>query len=112
MQCIFCQIVEKKNPAKIVYEDEKVLGFEDIQPEAPIHLLFVPKKHIEWKDNFDEEDLSLLSKMISSAKETAIERNIFHACKLIFNIGKTGHISHVHLHLIGGWEKDIPMKNV
>lgn len=108
MECIFCKIANKANPAEIVYEDEEILGFKNIEPEAPIHLLFIPKKHIEWRD----EEIKFLNQLILVAKKIAIEQNIFPACKLIFNIGKTGHISHVHLHLIGGWDKEIPMDNV
>lgn len=99
-------------PSEIVYEDEKILGFKNVKPEAPVHLLLIPKKHIEWEDEFSEEDLSLLSKLISAAKKVAVEQGIFGASKFIFNIGKAGHISHVHLHLLGGWKKKTPMHNV
>jgi histidine triad (HIT) family protein len=110
--CIFCKIAEKEVLAEIVYEDDDILGFKNNQPEAPIHLLFIPKRHIEWKDEFDKDDLALLSGLIAAAKKIAIEKNIFLACKLIFNIGKTGHIAHIHIHLLGGWEKEVPMRNV
>lgn len=110
--CIFCQIAKKEKSASIIYEDEGVLGFKNIKPEAPVHLLFIPKRHIEWKDEFNQEDLSLLSRLISVAKKIAKEQKIFEACKLIFNIGKTGHIAHIHVHLLGGWEKEIPMYNI
>lgn len=112
MSCVFCQITNKKIPAEIVYENKEILGFENIKPEAPIHLLFIPKKHIEWKDKFNKEDLSFLTGLIAVAKKIAIEKNIFEACKVIFNIGKIGHIAHIHLHLLGGWEKEIQTHNV
>jgi len=112
MECTFCQIVNKEKPAEIVFDNEEVLGFKNIHFEAPIHYLFVPKKHLEWKDEFSDKDLSLLSGLISAVKETAIRENIFEACKFIFNVGKTGHISHIHLHLLGGWKGEIPMKNI
>ena len=110
--CIFCQIVNKEEPADIVFENEEVLGFKNIHSESPIHYLFVPKKHLEWKDEFDEKDLALLSQVVSSAKKVATEQNVFHACKFIFNVGKTGHISHIHLHFLGGWKGKIPMQNI
>lgn len=110
--CLFCNIIKKEVSAEILYEDEEILGFENIHPEAPIHLLFVPKRHIEWKDKFREKDLFLFGEIISTAKKVAIKKNIFHACKLIFNVGKTGHISHIHLHLLGGWKRKIPLRNV
>ncbi len=112
MECIFCKIVNKEIPADVVYEDEKFIGFKDIKPEAVVHLIFIPKKHIEWNDEFTEEDLSLLSGLIVIAKKVAKEKNIFDACKLIFNVGKTGDISHIHLHLLGGWKENIPMHNI
>jgi len=112
MDCIFCKITKKETPAKIVFEDEEILGFESIKPEAPIHLLFTPKKHIEWSDEFDEKDLRLITGLISTAKKIAIEKNIDKAYKLIFNVGKTAHIPHIHLHLLGGWDEKIPMHNI
>ena len=113
MDCIFCKIVNKEIPAEIVYEDSEILGFKNIETEAPVHLLFIPKKHLEWKDDFGKQELTLLTKLISVAKKVAQEKNIFDACKMIFNAGKTGHISHIHLHLLGGWkENDIPMNNI
>ncbi len=105
MHCLFCQIIKKETPSDIVYEDEKVLGFKDINPSAPVHILFVPKKHIEWKDDLKEGDLF---PVIVAAKKVAKKKNIFSACKLVFNIGETGEISHIHLHLLGGWEGEVP----
>lgn len=110
--CIFCKIVNKEVPTEFVYEDEEILGFKNIQPEAPIHLLFIPKRHIEWKEKFNEENLSIFGKLISVAKKIAVEKKTDKACKLIFNVGKTGHIPHVHLHLLGGWEEEVPMHNI
>ena len=112
MDCIFCKIINKETSSTIIYEDEKVLGFENINPEAPVHLLFIPKNHIEWKDDFSKEDLLTLSEIISAAKKVAIEKDILKASKLIFNVGKTGHIPHVHLHLLGGWTDVVPMNNI
>ena len=112
MSCIFCKIANKEMPAEVVYEDEKILGFKNINPEAPIHLLFIPKRHIEWKDEFNEEDLSIFGKLIFAAKKIAVEKKIDEACKFIFNVGKTGHIPHIHLHLLGGWKGEIPMHNI
>jgi histidine triad (HIT) family protein len=112
MDCIFCKIAKKEIPAEIVYEDKDFFGFKNIKSEAPIHLLFIPKRHIEWKKKFKTKDLSLFGKLISAAKKVALKKGIFSACKMIFNIGKTGHISHIHLHLLGGWKKKIPLKNI
>ena len=110
--CIFCKIVKKEVPADIIYEDRDILGFDNIKREAPIHLLFIPKKHIEWSDDLENEKLFLFGSLMPIAKKIAKQKNIFDACKLIFNIGKTGHIPHIHLHLLGGWEEKIPMNNI
>jgi histidine triad (HIT) family protein len=112
MDCIFCKIIQKEIPSEIVYENEKILGFKDIKPEAPVHFLFIPKKHLEWKDEFNQEDLLVLSDLINSAKKVAEEKNIINACKLIFNIGETGDVPHIHLHLLGGWTKNVPKYNI
>ena len=113
MDCIFCKIVNKEVPADIIYEDREFLGFKNIHSGAPIHLVFIPKKHMEWNDEFDERDLAIFPRLISVVKKVAIEKNIFWACKFIFNIGKTGHIAHIHLHLLGGWREDeIPDSNI
>jgi histidine triad (HIT) family protein len=110
--CIFCQIVNKEKPADVVFESGEVVGFKNLYSEAPIHYLFIPKKHLEWKDEFNDKDLVVLSEIITAAKKVAVKENIFDACKFIFNVGKTGHISHIHLHFLGGWKGEIPMKNI
>ena len=112
MECIFCKIAKKEMPSDIIYKDKKIVAVKDIHPRAPVHLLFVPKRHIEWRDRFDEKDLSLLAQLISAAKKSAIEQKIDGAYKLVFNAGKAGHISHIHLHLLGGWRKEIPKSNI
>ncbi|MFH1451226.1 MAG: HIT domain-containing protein [bacterium] len=110
--CIFCKIVSKELPAEIIYEGEEIIGFENISPEAPVHLLFIPKEHLEWKDGLLTEKKDILSNLILAAKKIAAEKGISEACKFIFNVGKTGHILHIHLHLIGGWSGEIPKHNV
>lgn len=108
--CVFCEIIQKKSPAEFVYEDEEIIGIKTTKPEAPIHLLFIPKTHMEWKNDLDKDRTETFRKLISVAKKIAIDKDIFEACKIIFNIGKTGHISHIHLHLIGGWREEVPTR--
>src|SRR4030042_1988663 len=110
-ECVFCRIAKKELPNQIIYEDKFFLGFKNIRPEAPVHFLFIPKKHIEWKKKFTDSDLSVISALIVAAKKVAIKKKFFRASKLIFNIGKTGEISHIHLHLLGGWKNKIPQNN-
>lgn len=112
LNCLFCKIAQKEAPSEIVYEDEHIIGIKSIKPEAPVHLLFIVRKHLEWKDEFSEDDLSLIAKLISVAKKTAKDQKIDRAYKLIFNVGETAHFPHIHLHLLGGWQKKIPIHNV
>lgn len=112
MGCLFCKIVRKEIPAKVEYEDTDFLVFHDLHPEAPLHLLCITKIHREWQNEFDKEGIMALGSLLATAKRVAKEKNVFDACKLIFNVGKTGHVPHIHLHLLGGWGNDIPMHNV
>ena len=113
--CIFCQIVAKKIPADIIYEDEKFLVFKDIKPLAPVHLLIVPKKHISSVQNLKMSDRDLIGDLFLLAKRIAQKQNVAQkGYKLVFNVGKGGgqEIPHLHLHLLGGWktkkERDVP----
>lgn len=106
-QCIFCQIINKEAPADIVYEDNSVIVFKDINPSAPIHLLIVPKKHIISINNLKEQDKELVGYMFLVAKKIAKEQGVSEiGYRLIINVGKGGGqiIDHLHLHLLGGRE--------
>ncbi len=104
-ECIFCQIAQHKIPAKIRYEDENIIAFDDINPKAKIHILIVPKKHISSVNEASQKDEKLLGKLIlvaqKIAKKVGIENSGY---KLIINTGKHGGqiIPHLHLHLLGG----------
>lgn len=107
MECIFCKIIEKKQLAEIIYEDEKVIVFKDINPQAPIHFLIVPKKHIVGIQEIKEEDIELVGYMFFVARKIAEELKINsfeRGYRLVFNVGKEGgqSIFHLHLHLLGG----------
>ena len=108
MACIFCQIVNREAPAKIVYEDEEIIAFKDIHPVAPVHILVVPKRHIDSVEDLKEEDRELAGGLILVAKKVARQFSINKSgYKLVFNVGRGGGqiIDHIHLHLIGGWKK-------
>ena len=115
MKCLFCQIINKKIPADIIYEDEKFLVFKDIKPSAPVHFLIVPKKHISSVQNLKINDKELIGELFLLAKKIAQKQNIANkGYKLVFNVGRGGGqvIPHLHLHLLAGWktkkERDIP----
>jgi histidine triad (HIT) family protein len=104
-ECVFCQIIKRKARAKIEYEDEEVIAFWDIKPAAPIHILIVPKKHIESINEIKKEDQSLIGKLVFVAKKLAQKKEIEKSgFRLIINTGPwSGQIvPHLHVHLLGG----------
>ncbi|MBI5641042.1 MAG: histidine triad nucleotide-binding protein [Nitrospirae bacterium] len=103
--CLFCKIVQKKLPARIIYEDEHSLAFEDINPQAPLHVLVVPKKHIPTTLEITIEDNALVGHLFQVANRLAKERNIAErGFRLVMNTnpesGQT--VYHIHLHVLGG----------
>ena len=105
MSCLFCQIAEKKIPAKVAYEDEHVLAFHDIAPQAPVHVLVIPKKHITSLLDLTPEDDALVGTLVRRARDLARELGLNdRGFRLVFNTGKDAGYSvfHVHLHLVGG----------
>lgn len=106
MDCIFCKIISKQESADIVYEDEQFISFKDINPDAPVHLLVVPKKHIPSVNDLKSKHINLTGKLILTAKKIAEQENIAEGYKLKFNIGRKGGqlVDHLHLHLLGGWK--------
>jgi len=105
-ECIFCQIIEGKIPTEFIYKDEEIVAFNDINPQAPVHILIVPVKHIPTINVLEDNDLPLIGKMVAVARDLAKSANIAESgYKLIFNVEKGGgqEIFHIHLHLVGGW---------
>ena len=103
--CIFCKIVDKKIPAGIVYEDEYVLAFEDVKPQAPVHILVIPKKHIPTLLDMKEEDSSLAGHLLKIANKIATDKGIAgRGFRLVANCnpesGQT--VYHIHFHILGG----------
>ena len=106
--CLFCKIVNREIPSEFLYEDDTYVVFKDINPAAPVHLLLVPKKHIRSINDLTLEDGDVISGLFMVAKEMAREQGVAESgYKLLFNVEKGGgqEIFHIHLHLIGGWEK-------
>lgn len=103
--CIFCKIAAKKIPAKIIFEDDFCLAFEDISPQAPVHTLVIPKKHISTSLEIDEEDNALVGHLVRVAAKIATDKGIDQkGFRLVMNTnaeaGQT--VFHIHLHLLGG----------
>ncbi len=103
--CIFCKIVQKQIPAKIVYEDDSVLAFEDVNPQAPVHVLIIPKEHIPTALDICDKHGDILCKLYAAAKKIAVEKQIdTRGFRLVVNTnaeaGQT--VFHLHMHLLGG----------
>jgi len=104
-KCLFCQIANREIPADVTYEDKLVTAFKDISPKAPVHILVVPKKHIESVDHIDPKDQELIGHMIMIAQKIARDQKIADAgYRLVFNVKKNGgqFVDHIHLHILGG----------
>ncbi|MDC0145130.1 histidine triad nucleotide-binding protein [bacterium] len=105
MSTIFSKIINKEIPAEIVYEDDELLAFNDINPQAPVHILIIPKKEIKTLNDIKPEDQEIMGKMMLLAKDLAKENNIDKSgYRTIFNCNDDGGqtVFHIHLHLIGG----------
>lgn len=105
MDCLFCKISQKEISADIVFENEEVVAFKDIQPQAPVHILVIPKKHISSINEISEEDGPLIGHLVLIAKKLAKEQGVDEdGYRLIMNCNQHGGqtVFHVHLHLLGG----------
>lgn len=101
--CIFCKIVDKTIPASVVYEDEHMLCFKDINPAAPVHLLLIPKEHFDSLAHAQEHHETLLGKMMLKVPQIAREHGLADGFKTQINTGKGGgqEVFHLHIHILG-----------
>jgi len=106
MDCIFCQIVAGEVPTEILYQDEEVIAFRDINPQAPTHLIIIPKKHIPSLTHLSgKADASLIGHMVNVANQLAQKEGILESgYRLAINCGEWGGqlVPHLHMHLLGG----------
>ena len=104
LDCIFCQIAAHNIPSTIIYEDEQIIAFEDIDPQAPVHVLIVPKKHIASMAEITNSDLPLIGHMMEVANIVARQQPTEGSFKLVINTGaEAGQaIMHLHMHLLAG----------
>ena len=111
MSCLFCRIVAGEIPSKRVYEDEDILAFNDISPARPVHILVIPKKHIESLAHVTEADTPVLGMMLAVANRLATEQGSPDGFRVIINTGRIGHqeVPHLHIHIVGGPEPVGPM---
>ncbi len=105
MPCVFCEIVAKRIPARLAYEDDTHLAFHDINPQAPVHLLVIPKRHVENLLELQPGDDGLMGSLVRLGRDLAKELGLGErGFRLVMNAGEDAGYSvyHIHLHLIGG----------
>jgi histidine triad (HIT) family protein len=110
-ETIFSKIIRKEIPAQIVYEDDEVLAFRDINPQAPVHILIIPKKPIATLNDLQPEDAPLIGKLYLVAKRLASEMGFAEAgYRTVFNCNRHGgqEVYHLHLHLLAGRQMTWP----
>jgi histidine triad (HIT) family protein len=103
--CLFCRIADRKIETAILYEDDRVVGFRDINPKAPVHVLVIPKEHVESLSACEEKHGALLGHMMLVVKKLAQTENLTkNGYRVIVNVGTYGGqtVSHLHVHLLGG----------
>ena len=103
--CLFCKIIQKEIPAQIVHEDELCVAFEDINPQAPVHILILPRRHLPSLNDAAPEDAPLLGQLHVVAARLAQEKGIAESgYRTVFNTGAGAgqSVFHIHLHLLGG----------
>ena len=101
--CIFCMIADKQIPSKIAYEDEKILAFHDLEPQAPVHVLIIPKEHIASLDDVQDEDQELMGYIMTKVKVVAEQVGLDNGYRVVINTGEDGMqtVKHLHVHLLG-----------
>ncbi len=104
-ECIFCKIGSHQIQAMVVYEDPDIVAFRDINPQAPVHILVIPKQHYTSLNDFDQAEWQLLGRLILAARQIARQERLADSgYRLVMNTGTDGgqSVAHVHLHLMGG----------
>lgn len=110
--CIFCKIINKQIPSEIVYEDEQIIAFKDINPLAPVHILVVPKKHIASVMELSKEDEMLIGKIYTVIQKLAKEFKVSEdGFRVVTNCGEVAGqtVKHIHFHILGGKKLSVAM---
>ncbi|TJX14732.1 histidine triad nucleotide-binding protein [Tissierella creatinini] len=104
MDCLFCKIINKEIPTDFIYEDEKVVAFKDISPQAPVHILIIPKDHIPSNDDITHENSAIVGHVFVLAKNLAKEYGLEEGYRIVNNCKEHGgqSVNHIHFHVLGG----------
>lgn len=108
--CIFCMIAKGEIPSKKAFENDKIIAFHDINPQAPVHVLVIPKEHIKSMDEVRDDQLSLLAEMQGVIRNLAREMGLENGYRVVNNCGEEGgqEVLHLHYHLLGGRKMNWP----
>lgn len=101
--CLFCKIINEEIPSETIYEDDKVIAFNDINPQAPVHFLVIPREHIESADDITEDNCGLMGWMFYVASKLAKEKGLDSGYRIVNNCGVNGGqtVDHIHFHVLG-----------
>lgn len=104
MDCIFCKIANGEIPSTKVYEDEKILAFKDLDPQAPVHILIIPKEHIKWALDITNENSAVIAHIFEKIPAIAKEQGLENGFRVVNNCGESAgqSVHHIHFHLLGG----------
>jgi histidine triad (HIT) family protein len=111
MDCLFCKIIDKTIPADIVYEDDRVIAFRDVAPQAPTHILVIPRQHISTLNDLNESNNELIGHILYVAKTIAADEGLAEdGYRVAMNCNNHGGqtVFHIHLHLLGGRQMQWP----
>ncbi len=110
MDCVFCKIASNEISSKKVYEDGQIVAFNDLDPQAPVHVLIIPKKHIQSADQISDNDTNIIGKIFMVASKIAKELRLENGYRIVNNCGEDGGqtVPHLHFHLMGGRKMNWP----
>lgn len=101
--CIFCMLANHEIPTNVVYEDDEMFCFKDVDPQAPVHVLLIPKKHIQCLDDLKEEDAPLMGRMMLKIQDIAKDLELENGYRVVSNNGEDAFqtVKHLHFHILG-----------
>ena len=109
--CIFCKIIQREIPTSFIYEDDRMVAFKDINPQAPIHILLIPKEHYASLNDVPEDKKDILSHLLLKARQIALEQGISErGYRIVLNTARDSgqEVLHIHFHLLGGRRMNWP----
>lgn len=111
MDCLFCRIVSGEIPSTKVYEDDRILAFRDIDPQAPTHVLVIPKEHISGVDGLNADNAAVVSHIFAKIAEIAKNEGLTNGYRVVSNVGEDGGqtVRHLHFHILGGKKLNVEM---